>query len=250
MVANWASSTSICIRFLQKLVWPSLLPSCHFHQRNGLLLLAHLWYFPRCSGPSSDRPNQEWSHGKTPVASKYCCASQRRLSYVNDYWCCAVVWLALPLYGLPTWRKVTVTQSPIPTASANTVPAHMERSLHAVRSEPGPEPQQSRFSSNGQEPYFKPMRGGDYPTQPASFERPIEDNVSATKVTEEKPAKAEEKPLKTEKNSLKEGASDSEPGHLSRFSAKQILALNKRPLRNNQLLLNNQKSGILKKRLH
>ena len=132
----------------------------------------------------------------------------------------AVVWLA----GLG--RKVTVTQSPIPTASANTmVPAHMERSLHAVRSEPGPEPQQSRFSSNGQEPYFKPMRGGDYPTQPASFERPIEDNVSATKVTEEKPAKAEEKPLKTEKNSLKEGASDSEPGHLSRFSAKQILPL-------------------------
>ena len=132
----------------------------------------------------------------------------------------AVVWLA----GLG--RKVTVTQSPIPTASANTmVPAHMERSLHAVRSEPGPEPQQSRFSSNGQEPYFKPMRGGDYPTQPASFERPIEDNVSATKVTEEKPAKAEEKPLKAEKNSLKDGASDSEPGHLSRFSAKQILPL-------------------------
>ena len=101
----------------------------------------------------------------------------------------------------------------------------MERSLHAVRSEPGPEPQQSRFSSNGQEPYFKPMRGGDYPTQPASFERPIEDNVSATKVTEEKPAKAEEKPTKAEKNSLKDGASDSEPGHLSRFSAKQILPL-------------------------
>ena len=132
----------------------------------------------------------------------------------------AVVWLA----GLG--RKVTVTESPIPTASAKTmVPAHTEKLLPAVRSEPGPEPQQSRFSSTAHETYFKPMRGGDYPTQPASFERPIEDNVSATKVTAEKQAKAEEKPAKAEKNSLKDGASASEPGHQSLFSAKQISPL-------------------------
>lgn len=115
----------------------------------------------------------------------------------------AVVWLA----GLG--RKVTVTESPIPTASAKTmVPAHTENSLPSVRSEPAAELQQSRFSSTGQETYLNPRRGGDYPTQPASFEKPIDSNVSTKKVSEEK--------------SAKENGGDSKPNHLSRFSAKQI----------------------------
>ena len=115
----------------------------------------------------------------------------------------AVVWLA----GLG--RTVPVTQSPIPTASANTaVPSQAEESLPAVRIQPASNVEQSRFSSTGQETYLNPVRGGDYPAQPASFEKPIEGKVSAKKVIEEEQGK--------------DDAVDAEPNHLSRFSAKQI----------------------------
>ena len=115
----------------------------------------------------------------------------------------AVVWLA----GLG--RTVPVTQSPIPTASANTaVPFQAEEPLPAVRLQPASNQEQSRFSSTGQETYLNPVRAGDYPTQPASFEKPIEGKVSPKKVIEEEQGKGD--------------AVDAEPNHLSRFSAKQI----------------------------
>ena len=115
----------------------------------------------------------------------------------------AIVWLA----GLG--RTVPVTQSPIPTASANTaVPSQPEEPLPVVHLQPASNLQQSRFSSTGQETYLNPVRGGGYPTQPASFEKPIEGKVSTKKVIEEEQGK--------------DDAVDAEPNHLSRFSAKQI----------------------------
>ena len=112
----------------------------------------------------------------------------------------AVVWLA----GLG--RTVHVTQSPMPSASANaTVPSQTEESLPAVGFQPAAEIEQSRFSSAGSETYINPVRGDDYPTQPASFEKPIEEKSSSEQVNEDEPAK-----------------DDTEPNHLSRFSAKQI----------------------------
>ncbi|HAU47535.1 MAG: hypothetical protein ISQ10_08565, partial [Planctomycetes bacterium] len=112
----------------------------------------------------------------------------------------AVVWLA----GLG--RTVHVTQSPMPTASADaTVPSQTEESLPAVGFQPAAEIEQSRFSSAGSETYINPVRGDDYPTQPASFEKPIEEKSSSEQVNEDEPAK-----------------DDTEPNHLSRFSAKQI----------------------------
>ena len=112
----------------------------------------------------------------------------------------AVVWLA----GLG--RTVHVTQSPMPTASANaTVPSRTEESLPAVGFQPAAEIEQSRFSSEGSETYINPVRGDDYPTQPASFEKPIEEKLSSEQVNEDEQAK-----------------DDTEPNHLSRFSAKQI----------------------------
>ncbi len=115
----------------------------------------------------------------------------------------AVVWLA----GLG--RTVPVTQSSIPTASANTtVPSQAEESLPAIRIQPASNLEQSRFSSTGQETYLNPVRGGDYPAQPASFEKPIEGKAFSKKVNEEEQGE--------------DDAVDAEPNHLSRFSAKQI----------------------------
>ena len=116
----------------------------------------------------------------------------------------AVVWLA----GLG--RTVSVTQSPMPTASASTTgPSLLEESSPAVRLEPTANLEQSRFSSPAQETYLNPPRGGDYPAQPASFEKPIESKaVVSEKVIEEEQGK--------------DDAIDAEPNHLSRFSAKQI----------------------------
>ncbi len=112
----------------------------------------------------------------------------------------AVVWLA----GLG--RTVPVTQSPIPTASANaTVPSQTEELLPAVSFQPAVEFERSRFSSAGPDTYSNPVRDSDYPAQPASFEKPIREEPSLEKATEEEPAK-----------------DDAEPNHLSRFSAKQI----------------------------
>jgi len=112
----------------------------------------------------------------------------------------AVVWLA----GLG--RTVPVTQSPIPTASANaTVPSQTEELLPAVSFQPAVELERSRFSSAGPDTYSNPVRDSDYPAQPASFEKPIREEPSLEKATEEEPAK-----------------DDAEPDHLSRFSANQI----------------------------
>ena len=112
----------------------------------------------------------------------------------------AVVWLG----GLG--RTVHVTQSPMPTASVDaTVPSQTEESLPAVGFQPAAEIEQSRFSSEGSEIYINPVRGDDYPTQPASFEKPIEEKLSSEQVNEDEQAK-----------------DDTEPNHLSRFSAKQI----------------------------
>ncbi|MGB0656035.1 MAG: hypothetical protein ACPGMQ_11430 [Pirellulales bacterium] len=116
----------------------------------------------------------------------------------------AVVWLA----GLG--RTVSVTQSPMPTASASTTgPSLLEESSPPVRLEPTANLEQSRFSSPAQETYVNPPRGGDYPTQPASFEKPIEAKAAAS-----------EKAIEEEQG--KDDAVDAEPNHLSRFSAKQI----------------------------
>jgi len=112
----------------------------------------------------------------------------------------AVVWLA----GLG--RTVPVTQSPIPTASANaTVPSQTEELSPAVGFQPAVEVEQSRFSSAVPDTYSNPVRDGDYPAQPASFEKPVEEEPSSEKAIEEEPAK-----------------DDAKPNHLSRFSAKQI----------------------------
>ena len=112
----------------------------------------------------------------------------------------AVVWLA----GLG--RTVPVTQSPIPTASANaTVPSQTEEILPAVSFQPAVELERSRFSSAGPDTYSGPVRDSDYPAQPASFEKPIKEEPSLEKATEEEPTK-----------------DDAESNHLSRFSAKQI----------------------------
>ena len=95
----------------------------------------------------------------------------------------AVVWLA----GLG--RTVHVTQSPMPTASANTtVPPQTEELLPAVGFQPAAEIEQSRFSSASSETYTNPVRGDDYPTQPASFEKSIEEKSSSEKVNEDEPA--------------------------------------------------------------
>ena len=77
--------------------------------------------------------------------------------------------------------------------------------MPAVGFQPAAEIEQSRFSSEGSEIYINPVRGDDYPTQPASFEKPIEEKLSSEQVNEDEQAK-----------------DDTEPNHLSRFSAKQI----------------------------
>ena len=79
------------------------------------------------------------------------------------------------------------------------------RDRPAVGFQPAAEIEQSRFSSEGSEIYINPVRGDDYPTQPASFEKPIEEKSSSEQVNEDEQAK-----------------DDTEPNHLSRFSAKQI----------------------------
>ena len=113
-----------------------------------------------------------------------------------------VVWLA----GLG--RTVPVTQSPIPTASANaTTPSQAEERLPSVGFQPAEEIEQSRFSSAVPDTYSSPVRASDYPAQPASFEKPIQEEPAKEEPALEKAI--EEEPTKD----------DTEPNHLSRFSA-------------------------------
>ena len=117
----------------------------------------------------------------------------------------AVVWLA----GLG--RTVPVTRSPIPTASANvTAPSQTDERLPSDGFQPAAEIEQSRFSSAVPATYSSPVRASDYPAQPASFEKPIQEEPAKEELALEKAI--EEEPTKD----------DTEPNHLSRFSAKQI----------------------------